>query len=539
MRSKIFSLAFVLVLILGLGLAACKPQPVVTPDEPAPPAGESPVAPADDTPVLSEKRGGVLRHALPAIVTLDPAFLSTVQDDQIARYWTDFLVWINSDYEVDWDRSVATGVEISEDGLTYTFSIREGITFHDGRPMTSADIKYTFDRLRDPDVGSAVVGLYSNIVSIETPDDYTVVFTLANTNPDFILYDLNDYHAHIMDINTTDFQTQWNGTGPFMIESYLPEDRLVMVRNPNWWRMGEDGESLPYLDGLEFIFLSDATAQYEALRSGQVDWINYLAPEFVDPINGNSDLRLFGKATNFHYVIRMRSDEGHPAADPLVRKALMLATDRQAILDLAALGQGVVGNDTPIGPAFGAFHLDVIPQRDVAAAKALLAEAGYPDGLTIELAAQDAQIVLNIATVWAEQLAEAGVTVNIQVTPIGVYYGAENVWMEADFAITDWGPRQSPQPYLDLAYVCDAPWGESHFCDPALDELAAKTATELDVVKRGEYFRAISAIFQDRGPIIVPYFGQVALGYRNSVMPGLEWESISTAVDLSEVWLSK
>ena len=106
--------------------------------------------------------------------------------------------------------------------------------FHDGKQMTSADVKFTFDRLRDPDVGAATVGLYENVASIEAPDDYTVVFNLENPNPDF-LKDLTNYHALIMDADGTDFQTEWNGTGPFMIESYHPEDRMVFKRNPNYW----------------------------------------------------------------------------------------------------------------------------------------------------------------------------------------------------------------------------------------------------------------------------------------------------------------
>jgi peptide/nickel transport system substrate-binding protein len=555
MRSKRFLFAVVFLLILSFVLAACAtatdtPEPTTPPEvveptkEPVVEPTKEPVVEPTEVPVVEPteaeggpKRGGVLKHALPAINTFDPAFLATVQDDQVARYWHDQLVWVDGNLQVDWDRSLATGATPNADGTVWTFDLRQNVTFHDGRPMTAEDIVFTFERLSDPEIGAATVGLYENILAIEAVDDHTVQFTLAKPNPDFLTYDLNDYHAHIMDMNTEDYETEWNGTGPFIIETYIPEDRVVMTRNPNYWRMGEDDENLPYLDGLEFIFLSEASAQFEALRGGQVDWINYMSPEFIQPAMDDNSLEVFGKITNFHYVIHMRSDQP-PADNVLVRQAIKYATDREGLLQLAGLGFGVAGNDSPIGPAFGDFFLDEMPPRDVEKAKDLLTQAGYEDGLEIELTVQDAQIARSIATVWAEQLAEAGITVNIQVVPIGVYYG-DGLWLESPFAITDWGPRSSPQPYLGLAYVCGAIWNESHFCDEELDELATQAASEMDPVKRTELFHEISRIFIERGPVIVPYFGQVSLGYRANVMPGIEWESISTNVDLADVWLDE
>ena len=557
MRLKRLLLSIVFLLIFAFVLSACATTAETTEEPTTPPeVMEEPTTPPEvmeepTTPpeVMEEpteepmeevggpKRGGVLKHALPAINTFDPAFLGTVQDDQIARYWHDQLVWVDGNLQVDWDRSLATGATPNDDGTVWTFDLRQGVTFHDGRPFTAEDIVFTFDRLRDPEIGAATVGLYENILAIEAVDDHTVQFTLAKPNPDFLTYDLNDYHAHIMDMNTEDYETEWNGTGPFIVESYIPEDRVVMTRNPNYWRMGEDGDALPYLDGLEFIFLSEASAQFEALRGGQVDWINYMSPEFIQPAMDDQSLEVFGKITNFHYVIHMRSDQP-PADNVLVRQAIKYATDREGILQLAGLGFGVAGNDSPIGPAFGDFFLDEMPPRDVEKAKDLLAQAGYEDGLEIELTVQDAQIARSIATVWVEQLAEAGITVNIQVVPIGVYYG-DGLWLESPFAITDWGPRSSPQPYLALAYVCDAIWNESHFCDEELDALATQAASEMDLDTRTGLFQEISRIFIERGPVIVPYFGQVSLGYRNDVMPGIEWESISTNVDLADVWLDR
>jgi peptide/nickel transport system substrate-binding protein len=482
------------------------------------------------------KRGGTLVHALPPVQRLDPAFLTTIADDQSGRTWHDFLVFLDEDMLPDPARSLAESWDPAPDGTQYTFHLRKGVVFHDGKPMTSKDVKFTFDRLRDPKVGGGSVDLYKNIKSIEGPDDLTVVFTLTNPNPDFPL-DLGDYHALIVDSTTTNFDTQFNATGPYMVEKFAPEDRLTFKKNPKYWMMGEDGQPLPYPDGYNLLFLNDPSAQVDALRGGQASWINYLSQEFVQTLEGDSSVTVARKTSNFHFVIRMRSDRG-PAKDVKVRQALKAATDRSAILQTVALGYGSPGRDTPIGPAYGDYYLDVPePKRDVVKAKQLLAEAGHPNGLQITLTTQNSVKVPDIATVWKEQLAEAGITVKIELVPVETYYGANNLWLEADFAITDWAARPYPQPYLTLAYITGAVWNESHWSDPELDDLAKKAAMEMDHAKRVALFHQIQQIFMDRGPIIVPFFGDAIIAFRKEVKPGIKPAAMNQP-DVRSVWLN-
>lgn len=536
-QKKIFTF-LALALIASVLFSACGGT-TATPAQPEAPAAteEATQAPATTEEPAPTKYGGVLRHAIQPVTNLDPAFLSTVPDDEVARQWHDFLVFIGEDNSPDLARSVAESWEYSADGLTWTFKLRQGILFHDGKEMTSEDVKFTFDRLRNPDVGAATVALYSNIVDITAPDAYTVVFTLKNPNPDF-LKDLGDYHALIMDAAGTDFATQWNGTGPFILKSYTPEDRIVFERNPNYWLKDEEGNQLPYLDGMEFIFIPDSTAQVEALRGGQVDYLIYLPSEYVPVLQGEG-LAVYQSPSNTAYILHMRSDRA-PANDNKVRQAFKLATDAEAILQGAFQGLGVAGGSTPFGPIYGEFFLDEpYPARDVAKAKELLAEAGYPDGLTIELTCQDRSPVPAICTIWKEQLAEAGVTVDINLVPTDVYYGADNLWLEADFAITDWGSRPYPQPYLDLAYTCDAQWNESHWCDEELDQLAEQAAKELDPAKRVEQYHQIQRIFRERGPIIVPFFISnlwAAVPNLKGVNPTM---GLGTALDLRYVYFEQ
>ena len=469
---------------------------------------------------------------------MDPAFFSSISDEHIGRQYGDFLVFLDETNQPDKTRSLAENWAVDTTGKIWTFTLRQGVKFHDGKAFTSRDVKFTFDRLRDPKVGAATVGMYSNIVSIATPDDLTAVFTLKNPNPDF-LKDFGDYHAIIEDADNKDFTKNFNGTGPFMVKSYIPEDRITFVKNPNYWMKDADGSQLPYLDGMEFIFLSDPSAQVEALRGGQVDYLIYLPTEAVPTLKENKDVVLYNAPSTATYVIHMRSDR-KPASDVRVRQALKLATDRKAILDGAFGGLGVTGRDTPFGPGFGEFYLDAPePVRDVAKAKQLLAEAGYPNGLKITLVVQDMSPVPAMATIWREQLAEAGVTVDIQLVPSDVYYGADNMWLTVDFAITDWGARAYPQPLLDLGYTSTAQWNESHWKDPEIDKLAAEAAKEMDPAKRVQLYQQIQQIFIDRGPIIVPFFTD-NLWAASAKLQGLKPTSgQATALDLRTVYFVK
>lgn len=537
--SRRLNVLLAIVVVAGLALSACTSTPAPTASPPEPTAAQTqPTGAPEPTTAAPTKYGGTLRHAFFAPTNLDPAFLGTVADDEIGRQWADFLVFIGEDNNPDPKRSLGEEWQTSASGLEWTFKVRQGVKFHNGKDLTSKDVKFTFDRLRDPDVGAATVALYSNITDITTPDDYTVAFTLKNPNPDF-MKDLGDYHALVVDSETKDFKTEHNGTGPFMIESYLPEDRLVFKRNPNYWMKDQDGNQLPYLDGMEFIFMGDPSAQVEALRGGQIDYLIYLAPEFVPTLEQDPNVAIYQMASNTTYVLHMRSDRP-PANDPKVRQALKLATDRSALLEGAIGGLGVTGRDTPFGPVFGDFYLDAPePARDVAKAKQLLAEAGYPDGLQIKLYAQQLSPIPAIATIWKEQVAEAGVTVEIQSIPSDVYYGADNMWLEVDFGITDWGSRPYPQPYLDLGYTCSAEWNESHWCDKELDTLAAQAAKEMDPAKRAELYHQIQKIFTERGPVIVPFFTNNLWG-ASSKLKGVEpTAALGSALDLRTVYFEK
>lgn len=441
--------------------------------------------------------GGLLRVAAQPIVQTDPALISSDAEVMVANNVYDYLVDVDS--KSNPVPRLATDWSISADGLNYTFNLAEGVLFHDGSEFTAEDVVWTYDRLRDPALELPTSSLYSNIVEIEASGDLVVIFTLENPNP-FFLYDLSDNHALIVNAGTED-PASFNGTGPFKVTSYSPEDRVTMEANPDYFI-----EAQPLLEGLEIIFFSDENAMVDALRGGQVDLVMRMTTALFESLQDQPGISTYAISTNGFDLVRLRSDR-EPGNDPRVMQAMRLATDRESVLELVQQGYGAVGNDSPIGPLYDAYHDPSVspPERDIDAAIALLAEAGYPDGIELTLHTPDSGGRPDLAVVLKAQWADAGINVDISVEPESVYYG-EDGWLEVDLGITGWGSRPYPQFYLDVMLVSGAKWNESHFSDTEFDDLAAVTSKTLNEGERIAAFSDIQELLASRGPVIIPYF---------------------------------
>jgi len=477
-RSLLFLIPVLSIMVL---LQACAGEP--TPSE---------------EPAAEQVRQGELRVALQPIVQTDPAFISSDPEIIIASSVYDYLVDVNPQNTIT--PRLAREWTVSEDGKIYVFSLIENATFHDGTLFTADDVVWTFDRLRDPEVDSPTKDLYSNIESVEATDQFEVTFTLKESNP-FFLYDLSDNHALILKADTPDPVGDFMGTGPFKLVSYSPEDRLVVEANEDYFLRDR-----PMLEKIEFIFFNDQTAQVEALRSGQVDLVMLISADLFNTIREEPGLIPLEVATNSFDLVRLRADRA-PGDDPRLMQALRLATDRQAIFDLVLQGYGAMGKDTPIGPMYSQyFDKDLqLPERDVEAAKQLLTEAGYPDGIDLVLHTPDTGNRPNLAVVLKDQWSEAGIDVEVIVEPESVYYGDDG-WLAVDLGITGWGSRPYPQFYIDTMLVCGANWNESHFCDDEFDRLANLAGTTLNEDQRVDAYNQIQALLVDRGPTMIPYF---------------------------------
>jgi peptide/nickel transport system substrate-binding protein len=487
---------------------------------------------------LAQDMAGVLRVGVNTPVVLDPALHTNDPETLLNRSVYDYLVEVLPDATVG--PNLATAWEISEDGLTYSFTLREGVTFHDGSAFSSADVLYTFNRLKE--TGSPALNLLGSDYTVAAPDATTVVFTLTAVNADF-LYGVAARQALIVKDGATDVNVllegdgalaNFNGTGAFVLTAYDPIAGASLVANPSYWG------GAPSLAGVELVFIDDAVAQVDALLSGQLDFIFKVPSTQIDRLEGVEGVTVLQRSTSQHPVIRLRTDAGRLGEDVRVRQAFKFATDREALNDILLAGRGVVGNNDPIAPVFEFFYTPNENNQtyDPARACELLQEAGIG---TIEntLYVPNAFEYPDLAAVLQQQWAAGCINVDIQVREEGYYYDTTNPdnYFDVDLGITGWGARPSPQILLREAYVesgIATGFNESRFVDADIEALVAAGSMTADAEARREIYAQVSDIFAERGPIIIPYFAPL-FGASNSSVMNLDMAPFPGLTDLRRV----
>jgi peptide/nickel transport system substrate-binding protein len=463
-------------------------------------------------------RSGTLRVGWTSPVNLDPALFADAPDASIGVAVYDYLFTINPQAEVV--PSLAKSFTWSDDSKTLTLTLQSGVKFHDGSDFTSADVKFTLERLQDEKLGSPARGLLKDIATIEAADTTTVTITLNNPVAGF-LANLADYHMAILKEGTTEPAKTFNGTGPFKTSA----DRIDVTTgatfdaNENYWQAG-----WPKIAKLEFTFNKDVSALVQALKGGQLDYVARVPQELFADINQDASLTGSNIPTNLFPNVRLRADR-KPGSDPLVRQAFRLAIDRDALNQSLYDGLAAPGYDFPVGPYYKTLSTKPtdFPKRDVAKAKELLTQAGYKDGLNIELYAPSGEFnSAELAQLLQQQLKEASINVDLKLVEGGVYYSDEkNNWLDADFAITGWATRADPQAYFSLMYRSDGIWNESHWNDSEVDKLIDEASKETDNAKRAEIYAKLQAIFIERGPSFIPFF-RPALAGQSAKVSGIE-----------------
>jgi len=346
------------------------------------------------------------------------------------------VTWVNL-YEgltrIDRDGRVrpllARSWEISPDGLAYTFRLVDGVKFHDGTAFDSADVKFAFDRARAPSSTNAQKQIFAPIETIETPDARTVAIRLKEPAGNF-LYHLGWGDAVIVAPETAEAnKTNPVGTGPFRFRSWARGDRVELVRNPDYWGPA------PKLDAVTFRFINDPQAQAAAVQAGDVDaFPNLGAPELFADFRKNPAFTAVAGNTEGEIVAGLNAAR-KPLDDPRVRRALMHAVDRKALVEGAysGFGQPIGSHFSPNHPAFKDMT-GVVP-HDVEKAKALLAEAGYGNGLDLTLKAPQMAYASRSAELIAAMLSEAGVNVRIAPTEFPAKW-IEEVFRNKDYEMT-------------------------------------------------------------------------------------------------------
>ncbi len=437
---------------------------------------------------------GTLRIAWLTPAQLDPRSVSGMSEIAILNALYDYLV--ETDAAANLVPALASAWERSADGAQYTLHLVENALFHDGSPLSARDVVWSIQWQLE--AGGTIADVLAAVESVEAQGDHTVVFRLNAPDPDF-LYRLTEYKIVMLKAGAENTGEVFNGTGPFIMQELIPGDRAIMRANENYWR------GAPTIEQLEFLFFDDQQAAIAAVQGGTADGILRLDNYSFLNFSGDFRFNTLDIPTNAHQMTRIRADRP-PGNDLRVRQAFKLATDRRAVWERVQLGFGAVGKDSPIGPSFAQYFLAEaeVPARDPAAAAALLAEAGYPDGLDMTLHVPNSGVMPDLAQAMAAQWEEAGIRVQIELEEENNYWVSK--WLEVDLGVTWWGDRVIPQIYLDLAYRSDAAWNESHWQDERLDNLIDFTRSAFDEEARAAAYKEIQRLFLDEGPIIVPYF---------------------------------
>jgi peptide/nickel transport system substrate-binding protein len=501
----------------------------------------------------SEPEEKVLRIGLRKLTTIDPALGANDPEVMFNRLQYDYLIEILPDGTLE--PSLATDWTVSDDGLTYTFDLRSGVTFEDGSTFGAEDVVFTFERLVS--AGSSIVGLMgqnedgSATWTVEAEDELTAVFRLEEPNADF-LYGVASRFAMILSSESEavnefgedeDTYASFNGTGPFILEEYAVDQSARFVANEDYWG------GAPALDGIELVFFDDDQSQLDAFRGGALDFIIKVPDDLVPALEQVPNATVLSRATNTHPVVRVRTDEGSIGEDVRIRQAFKFATDRE-LLNLDALdGAGTVANNDPIGPTYGELYnpqdnREHNPQR----AKELIAEVladGTGNGYVVEVDGE-ARIEIPfyvgdtfeyglVAEFLQQQWEESNIFVELNVVPENVYYAeGDNNWLNTQLGMTAWGARPTPQEYLSVAYTEGAAFNESRWANEELAALAEEASKTADIDARAELYDQISRIFLESGPIIIPYFRPVVAAHADTV-EGLELHSFPGRTDFSEV----
>ncbi|QGY00258.1 ABC transporter substrate-binding protein [Roseovarius faecimaris] len=417
---------------------------------------------------------------------------------------------------------LAESWEISDDGLTYTFKLHEGVTFHDGTELDASDVKFTLDRARDETSQNAQKALYEGIANVEVVDELTVKVTLSAPNGN-LLFNLAWGDAVIVAPESIgEIKQMPVGTGAFKFDDWVQGDRITLVRNEAYWGTAAK------LDKVTFKFISDPTAAFAAMMAEDVDVFGgYPAPENLPQFEADPRFQVLVGSTEGETILST-NNKMPPLDDVRVRQAIAHAIDRQAIIDGAMFGLG-----TPIGTHFAPHNPDYVDLTGASAydpekAKALLAEAGLPDGFSTTLKLPPPSYARRGGEIVAAQLRAVGID-----TEISNLEWAQ--WLEQVFKGKDYGLTivSHTEPFDIGIYARPDYYFQYDSAD--FQALNAALTAETDPMKRSDLLAQMQTmIAQD---YVNGYLFQLATPtVANAKIRGLWKDAPTQATDLTGVY---
>ncbi|MDQ3895149.1 MAG: ABC transporter substrate-binding protein [Actinomycetota bacterium] len=478
------------------------------------------------------KRGGILQAAISDTggpkENLDPLRQTNVNDG----LYTDLLYDALTDQDDNWNVHPVLAESWESNGKVteWTFKLRRGVRWHDGKPFTSKDAAYSIGRLVDPKVKSPLYDRLSGSLAksgISTPDDNTLVLKLKR--PDSLIpLTLSARHARIVQAGTTDF-SKGIGTGAFKLKSFKPARSWEVRRNDAWWN-----DNLPYLDGVRGVIIGEQSTKVQSVLSGDSHISDPIDFSAAASVKGNANAQLL-EYKNATYLLVAMDSRKPPFDDERVRTAIKIAVNRNRLVQTAYQGYGNVTSDVPV-PADDPFFPDQIGIRkqDVARAKQLLAAAGHPNGIDLELFTSQAYgAMVDLAVSFAQIVEPAGIRVKIKQWPADTYW--DQVWLVKPM-YTSYYTRRHPNESLSITYTSNAPWNESKLKSKKLDDLVAQGLAAKDKDEQQRIYQdALVIVANDAGTSIPAFINRLHVAKKNVKGLGL---GLQTAMLVKKAYLA-
>ena len=438
--------------------------------------------------------------------SLDPATAASAVPFFNNMQWGDLLVDVADDGSVE--NRLAEEYSSSADAKTWTFKIRKGVEFHNGKTLTPDDVVATLERHSGEDTKSGALGVMRNIDTLKVDGD-TVVVGLKDANAD-LPYLMTDYHLIIQPDGGNDDPTAAIGTGPYKMMVNEPGVRHGYEKNANDWKSDRG-----FADQVEILVINDDTARVAALQSGQVHMIERVPPKIVELVKRIPNVEIKSAPGRGHYVFIMHADTA-PFDNNDLRLALKYAMNREEMLEKILFGYGSIGNDMPINKAYPYFS-DDIEQRTFDPDKAAFhfKKSGHTGPVVLRTADNSFPGAVDASQLFQQSCSQAGIELEVKREPNDGYWS--EVWNKQPFCTSYWGGRPTQDQMYSTAYLSTADWNDTRFINADFDKMLLSARAELDETKRKQIYRDMGLMVRDEGGLICPMFNDWVEGVSNDV----------------------
>ncbi|WP_153732381.1 ABC transporter substrate-binding protein [Sporosarcina obsidiansis] len=423
--------------------------------------------------------------------------------------------------------------EISEDGKVYTFTLHEGVKFHNGDDLTSKDVKYSIERIVEQLVRAPQ---FEDVESIETPDDKTVIVNLKKPVAPFLTflaYPMNAIvNQTVVEENGGKLDNADAGSGPFQLVHWKKDQEMVLDKFTDYFK-----EGLPYLDQVTWKAVPDETSRTTAIRNKEIDIILQLSPKDIQLLSKSEDLTVEPVTGTYWEYIGLNVTAG-PLKEKAVRQAIATAIDREAMNKSVKFGQATILTGGPIPEGHWAdAKLDTYSKSDIEKAKSLLKEAGYEDGFNITLKVGQNKAQVDAAQVVKQQLQPIGIDVEILQQEDSIFFDALGK-KDFEMSIVGWVGFVDPDEFLYNIFHTEEVWNQQGYSNPEVDRLLEEGRETADQDERFEIYKKAQSIIVDEAPMVFLYANQHASAIQKGVH-GFDVNPTVSTKSLENTWIDR